>query len=309
MSRFYDFLFRLVGSVNAVPNRASNRALLIGAEQGNIPKPYVFMDTETTGLNREGTDEIVEIAIVDESGDTLLNTLVCPVHLKTWPQAQQIHGISPDDVKYSPPFESLLPKIYEICKNKTVIFYNAAFDTSFFPDGFFSSHDCAMQKFSEVSPDAGRWVSLSVAAQLTHYQNKGISHRALDDARACRHIWMHSINVLEKQFPVIANPKIHVTFGTEGRHLNFDLDQLFSNELRFIDKGDRCDIWTNSDREEMTIFRPHPFAGRSRLAVLRKSKNPDLALLLETANYDLLLIARIENSFFFEVVIKKKRSR
>lgn len=43
----------------------------------------IFIDTETTGLNKDGTDEVLEIAIVDSDGMTLLDTLVRPVRHAT----------------------------------------------------------------------------------------------------------------------------------------------------------------------------------------------------------------------------------
>lgn len=39
----------------------------------------IYLDTETTGLDAFFGDEIVEIAIIDEKGKVLLNTLVQPL--------------------------------------------------------------------------------------------------------------------------------------------------------------------------------------------------------------------------------------
>lgn len=100
---------------------------------------FIFLDTETTGLNHDGTDEILEIAIVDEGGDVLLNTLVQPLSKTEWPQAQAVHGIRPQDVINAPTLESLLPKLAEIFTNKAVVCYNAPFDASF-SERFFSSN-------------------------------------------------------------------------------------------------------------------------------------------------------------------------
>jgi DNA polymerase III epsilon subunit-like protein len=41
-------------------------------------KQVIFLDTETTGLNPP-RDKIVELAIIDSTGNMLLNTLVNPM--------------------------------------------------------------------------------------------------------------------------------------------------------------------------------------------------------------------------------------
>lgn len=37
---------------------------------------FVFLDTETTGLNNNRKDEVLQIGILDENGQTLLNSYV-----------------------------------------------------------------------------------------------------------------------------------------------------------------------------------------------------------------------------------------
>ncbi|PQQ37227.1 hypothetical protein C6H68_14210 [Photorhabdus luminescens] len=54
----------------------------------------VYLDTETTGFE-PSYDELLEIAIVDDQGVTLLNTLLKPLVLTEWQEAQYIHGITP----------------------------------------------------------------------------------------------------------------------------------------------------------------------------------------------------------------------
>jgi DNA polymerase-3 subunit epsilon len=61
----------------------------------------VILDTETTGLNASN-NEIIEIAIIDDQGLTLIHTLVRPTRNKRWTEAQSIHGITPEDVLGAP---------------------------------------------------------------------------------------------------------------------------------------------------------------------------------------------------------------
>lgn len=66
------------------------------AKEWDKNKIYI-VDTETTGI--KNYDEVLSVSIVDIEGNTLFDELVRPVHRKSWPKAQKINGISPDDVK------------------------------------------------------------------------------------------------------------------------------------------------------------------------------------------------------------------
>lgn len=161
----------------------------------------VFLDTETTGLDSiftVGTDEILEIAIVDDHGQPIINSLTKPTICKAWPDAQRIHGISPTDVAGAPTLETLLPDIRAAVAGKRVVIYNANFDTSFFPDDVFADSivECAMTAYAEHAGiwndfrGCYRWHKLSAAAAATGYSGQGW-HRALGDALAARHVWRH----------------------------------------------------------------------------------------------------------------------
>ncbi|MCW3664158.1 3'-5' exonuclease, partial [Burkholderia cenocepacia] len=52
---------------------------------------FILLDTETTGLDESA--EIVEIAVIDDAGNVLLNTLVKPKH-PIPNSATAIHGIT-----------------------------------------------------------------------------------------------------------------------------------------------------------------------------------------------------------------------
>ena len=85
---------------------------------------WVILDTETTGLYDA---EIVEIAIVNHSGEPLLNTLVKP-SIPIPSDAADVHGITDEIVANAPPFSEVYPRIAEVLKDKRILIYNAAFD-------------------------------------------------------------------------------------------------------------------------------------------------------------------------------------
>ena len=95
--------------------------LAVRREEGNIYRAasyemdrakVLFFDTELTGFYNH--DEILSITIVDGFGDLILDTLVRPVHTKSWRKTEEIHKITPDMVKDAPTLEELTPRLKEI---------------------------------------------------------------------------------------------------------------------------------------------------------------------------------------------------
>lgn len=269
----------------------------------------IFVDIETTGLNDDGADEILEVAIVDADGAILLNTPVRPKKKIEWPRAQAIHGISPQDVADAPTLDALVPEITAICSGKTVVFYNAPFDISFFPSGFFPSVKCAMRRFSELRPESGAWVKLSDAAIASGYEVTGKYHRALDDALACRHIWQVGIPALEKAYPAIANIRIIAKiFFDEEESVSVVFSEIFPGQLRFMSEGDRCALWTRADREEINIYRPGVVGGAGKIAVLQKLNNPKLTEYLVAGHKVHMVIKnRLDDTLMCEIEVQSTR--
>lgn len=274
----------------------------------NSTKP-IFIDTETTGLNHDGTDEVLDIAIVDSDGTTLLNTLVRPVRHTTWPTAQAVHGISPQDVANAPTWESVLPKIAAICTGRTVVFYNATFDTSFFPADFFATVVCAMRRYSELNYNCIGWVKLSDAAAASGYSAQGKYHRALEDALACRHIWQVAIPALELDYPPMTNPRIIAELTLEtGEQIPAVFSELFPAQLRFVTPGDKCGLWTKDDREEINIYRPGTVSGTGKIATLSKLGNLELTKHLAVGYEAHMRIKnRVDDTLLCEIDVRPTR--
>lgn len=152
----------------------------------------IYLDTETTGLSAELGHRIVELAIVDDRGATLMDTLVDPKRAIP-ADAAAIHGITDSIVRGKPTLQALLPEIERHVKSSGhVVIYNATFDTPFFPAALWQGVgvDCAMRRFSELGGGRStRWQKLGVAAEHCGHVWSGTQHRALADALAARTVW------------------------------------------------------------------------------------------------------------------------
>ena len=67
------------------------------------------LDFETTGLV-PGQDEVLQVAVVDETGAVLMNEYCRPQRHTAWADAQKVNGIAPQDVCGKSPFEALVPR-------------------------------------------------------------------------------------------------------------------------------------------------------------------------------------------------------
>jgi DNA polymerase III epsilon subunit-like protein len=87
------------------------------------PGAAVILDTETTDLY----GPVCELAVIDTSGQVLLDTLVnpgCPIEL----EAFHVHGISDQDVADAPRWTEVLPRLLEVTAGRQILAYNADYD-------------------------------------------------------------------------------------------------------------------------------------------------------------------------------------
>jgi DNA polymerase-3 subunit epsilon len=118
IKRDYQEWYREVGFIE----RDRVRAVKWAREQLS-QNDWVILDTETTGLYDA---EIVEIAIINNLGAMLLDTLVKP-SIPIPAEVAEIHGISDEKVADDPTFPEVYPTDAAL-KEKRVLIYNSAFD-------------------------------------------------------------------------------------------------------------------------------------------------------------------------------------
>lgn len=153
---------------------------------------FVVLDTETTGLSA-GHDEIVQIAVINQAGETLLDTYVNarhPEHLMErhdGVSASDINGITPDILLNAPVWSEVYVKLVEIVAGRKVVIYNAEFDEAMIAgdcERFGIQHapfdtTCAMLMYAQFY---GQWSSYWGNYK---WQPLNGGHTALEDCRAC----------------------------------------------------------------------------------------------------------------------------
>jgi DNA polymerase III subunit epsilon len=183
-------------AVPTTDDRRQSRAAAIAWANAVVARPdVVYLDTETTGL--DGRAEIVEIAVIDNAGTTLLDTLVRPDGIIPH-EVVRIHGIDDEMVAGAPRWPEVYPALLEVLYERTVIVYNADFDFRLVNQmnrrsGYPQSNDrwhCAMKQYAAFATDWHarygnyRWHKLDVA--LARFGHTKGGHRARPDADACR---------------------------------------------------------------------------------------------------------------------------
>ena len=94
----------------------------------------IVLDTETTGLNFEMGDRIIEVGCVElfnhvASGNNL--QFYCSTDKKIGEDAIKIHGLTNEFLNKHPTFKEHSKKFLDFIKNDTLIIHNAKFDIGF----------------------------------------------------------------------------------------------------------------------------------------------------------------------------------
>lgn len=120
----------------------------------------VIIDTESTGFGPGA--EIVSIAVVSPTGETLLDTLIKPV-MPIPQDVTDIHGITNGDVEHAELWRDVYPIVGGLLTVNPVVSYNAEFEIRMLeqsnkryelPPFEWASFDCAMKEYAAF---AGQW--------------------------------------------------------------------------------------------------------------------------------------------------------
>jgi len=184
-------------------SRETERADAIKTAQALLEDRPVYLDTETTGLER--SDEIVELAIIDFDGRVLLDALIRPKMGIPY-GATRVHRISDSMVAQAPTWGELWPQIGAVLANRVTAIYNAEFDTRLMKQTTqkhgiawvapYQATSCIMELYARYFGEwndtrkSFAWQSLEKAARQCKIDLPN-THRAKDDALLARAILLH----------------------------------------------------------------------------------------------------------------------
>lgn len=172
----------------------------------NFDEKTIVFDTETTGLYA-GSDELLQLSIIDGTGRELFNEYIKPSRRRKWPEAERVNHISPEMVKDCKTFRFFRKRVQEIFDAAEIaIAYNAPFDLRFLKavgiDCYRMPGDPETRKtildpmldfapvygeFSEYYNDY-KWQKLVTAAHYYGYDYANRAHDSLEDVRATLHV-------------------------------------------------------------------------------------------------------------------------
>ncbi|KAA3656652.1 MAG: hypothetical protein DWQ10_14915 [Calditrichaeota bacterium] len=168
---------------------------------------YTVFDTETTGLDPSGGDEIISIGAVRIVNGRLLATetfdqLINPKRKLTG-ESIKVHGILPEMLTGQPTVETVLPRFHKFSRDTILVAHNAAFDMKFLQIKEGQSHVI----FDNPILDTLLLSSLihtnlkehNLDALCKRFGVKNIGrHSALGDALATAEVFLKIIPFLEK---------------------------------------------------------------------------------------------------------------
>ncbi len=186
---------------------------------------YITFDSETTGLGLEQDDEIIQWAVCDQHGAVLGSGYVKPT-VPISLDAFEVHGIAEEQLADAPTFETIWPTIRELLAGKTVVIYNANFDSGMLwssarPSGIEVPYDlfkdvCAMELFArfygEIHEyyDTYTWQKLTTAIRVLGIEARWPPHHAEHDAAATALLIKKLADLADQELPPGWHPPVMV---------------------------------------------------------------------------------------------------
>lgn len=185
---------------------APSRTAAIRQARAWLAHDPLFLDTETTGFDNAA--QVVEIALLDQAGTLLFETLVQPT-VPIHPGAQDVHGLTPDDLVGAPRYSDVQPRLAELLHERHVVIYNAAYDLRLLHQSALSTGQpaqalrasacCAMELYAlfygERNPrrPGYKWHKLEAAISQCGLARPDDppTHRARHDAELARRLVIH----------------------------------------------------------------------------------------------------------------------
>lgn len=163
----------------------------------------LVLDTETTGIRRNGEDEVLSLAIMSLDGNVLFNDMFKPERRKRWPKAEEINGISPSMVNEKQTIAERRDEIEAVLRKASLLVgYNLEFDIEFLQVSGIKIPKCkkfdVMEEFAKIhgewNPHFEEWSRCKLIDCAAYYDYEFDAHDALADVKATAHCYESLIN-------------------------------------------------------------------------------------------------------------------
>jgi len=159
--------------------------------QLNLRNPIVFFDLETTGINI-AADRIVELSYlkIELNGNEVSKTMLINPTIPIPPESTAIHGITDEDVKDAPTFQSVAKNLAREIEGCDLAGYNSnKFDIPLLAEEFLRADvdiDMTKRKFIDVQVIFHKMEQRTLGAAYKFYCDKNLenAHSAEADTRA-----------------------------------------------------------------------------------------------------------------------------
>ena len=198
----------------------------------------LVLDTETTGLDFENGDKIVEIGIVElenhiQTGNSFHYYL--NPERDSSPEALKVHGLTAEFLSDKPKFEEIVEEFIDFLGDSKIIIHNASFDI-----GFINSQlkGCNFQEINETrvidtiilakNKYRGQSVSLDSLCRRYDIDITGREiHGALKDAKLLSLVYLELIGGKQT---ILKFQEDNSTELNQIHNLTLDLDEFYKNK-------------------------------------------------------------------------------
>lgn len=184
----------------------------------DMPKDYVTIDVETTGLdfNNDRIIEISAIKYINNSEVDSFSYLVNP-NMKLSETIIRITGITNEDLIDKPTIDEVLPKFIHFIEDYTLVAHNASYDFKMITAECNRCHlDVIKNKVADTLVFAKRYYSKKKVENykletFKKYFNLDYqSHRALADCYTCAYLYQQCLEKYKESMPQLNDDEIKV---------------------------------------------------------------------------------------------------
>ena len=213
----------------ACAQRPNSRTL----ESSSMPRIYVALDLEFTGLNPDH-DAILEVGAVKFRGDEIHDTWSCLINPgRPLPhKVERLTGIAKTDVQDAPSFRSMLPSLTRFLGEYPIVGHTISLDLTFLQKAGLTLPNPALDTFELaciLMPYASRYSLMRLAQELNiEYPTQ---HRALEDAQCTRSLFLALLDRAARLNPKIIQEIVRISDKSDW-HLRLAFQDLLHDRAR-----------------------------------------------------------------------------